>query len=72
MSVKAKSLKNYQVKINVRGHEWVADEPLSVGGDDTGPFRGCGQNEAWSAAQGNVPPCPGSLDQAVLKLGLNP
>jgi putative redox protein len=37
MTVKAKSLTNYQVEINARGHEWIADEPLSVGGDDTGP-----------------------------------
>ncbi len=37
MSVIAKSIKNYQVKINAQGHEWVADEPLSAGGDNTGP-----------------------------------
>ncbi len=37
MTVSAKLIQNYQVKINARGHEWVADEPLNAGGEDTGP-----------------------------------
>lgn len=35
--VTARSDQNYQVEINTRNHSWRADEPLSSGGDDTGP-----------------------------------
>jgi putative redox protein len=37
MPVSARSLGNYQVEINARDHQWVADEPESAGGDDAGP-----------------------------------
>lgn len=35
--VTARSDQNYQVEFNSRSHSWRADEPLSSGGDDTGP-----------------------------------
>lgn len=35
--VTAKGGKKYQVEINARQHSWRADEPVSSGGDDTGP-----------------------------------
>lgn len=37
MPIIARSLGNYQVEINARDHQWVADEPESAGGDDAGP-----------------------------------
>ena len=37
MRVIANSLTNLQVEINTSNHSWLADEPLSVGGDDMGP-----------------------------------
>jgi putative redox protein len=36
MSVTVRSVKNYQVDIRARHHQFVADEPAGVG-DDTGP-----------------------------------
>ncbi len=36
MAVIARSETGYQVRIQVRGHQWRADEPPGVG-DDTGP-----------------------------------
>ena len=39
MAIKARSLENFQVEINVNDgeHSLRADEPISVGGDNTGP-----------------------------------
>ncbi|MGH9002052.1 MAG: OsmC family protein [Acidimicrobiia bacterium] len=37
MSVAATWEGGYRARMNVRGHELVADEPESAGGDDTGP-----------------------------------
>lgn len=37
MSLTAQTHANYQVKINVNGHEFIADEPESKGGDNQGP-----------------------------------
>jgi uncharacterized OsmC-like protein len=37
MSLTAHTHKNYQVKIIVNGHELLADEPESKGGDNQGP-----------------------------------
>ncbi len=37
MSVTAKLIENYQVSISSDGHQWVSDEPLTIGGDDQGP-----------------------------------
>ena len=36
MSVKARSLSNYQVQISAGNHSFISDEPLGIG-DDTGP-----------------------------------
>ncbi|MCW3465532.1 OsmC family protein [Chitinophaga nivalis] len=30
----------YQVSIDTRGHRWLADEPVTAGGEDTGPQPG--------------------------------
>jgi uncharacterized OsmC-like protein len=35
--VAAQSTAKYQVEITAREHRWIADEPLSSGGDDAGP-----------------------------------
>lgn len=37
MTVTARSLKNLQVQIQASNHAILADEPLSAGGEDTGP-----------------------------------
>ena len=37
MTIKAKSIKNFQVEITTPNHVITADEPISIGGDDTGP-----------------------------------
>jgi putative redox protein len=37
MTVTARSLENLQVQIQASNHQILADEPLSVGGDDKGP-----------------------------------
>lgn len=37
MAITAHSLENFQVEIHSGVHELRADEPLSAGGDDTGP-----------------------------------
>ncbi len=37
MTVTARSLQNLQVQIQASNHQILADEPLSVGGDDKGP-----------------------------------
>jgi putative redox protein len=37
MTVTARSLENLQVQIQASNHHILADEPLSVGGDDKGP-----------------------------------
>jgi putative redox protein len=39
MAIQARSLENFQVEINVNenDHQLRADEPISVGGDNTGP-----------------------------------
>jgi putative redox protein len=37
MSITARTIQNYQVQIEADGHQWVADEPQSAGGDDAGP-----------------------------------
>ncbi len=37
MSVIAKSLNQYQVEIKASNHVIIADEPVSAGGDDSGP-----------------------------------
>ena len=38
MEVKARSLQDYQVQIQVGQHEWISDEPVGVGkGQDRGP-----------------------------------
>ncbi|RFS18874.1 OsmC family peroxiredoxin [Chitinophaga silvatica] len=31
---------HYQASIETRGHRWLADEPIEVGGGDTGPAPG--------------------------------
>ena len=37
MSIKARSIENFQVEIISGKHTLLADEPISVGGDDNGP-----------------------------------
>ena len=37
MSIKARSTENFQVEIISGNHKFLADEPVSVGGDDKGP-----------------------------------
>jgi putative redox protein len=37
MSIEARSLENFQVEIKSGQHVMRADEPIGVGGDDTGP-----------------------------------
>lgn len=37
MPITARSLKNYQVEIDAGNHQFIADEPVSAGGDDAGP-----------------------------------
>lgn len=37
MSIQARSLENFQVEIKSGQHVIRADEPIAVGGDDTGP-----------------------------------
>lgn len=37
MTVTARTIKNYQVQIETGSHQFVADEPESMGGDDLGP-----------------------------------
>ena len=37
MSIVAKSIENFQVEIRTENHIIRADEPIAVGGDDTGP-----------------------------------
>jgi len=37
MRITAHTIENYQVAITNGRHEWVGDEPVSAGGDDTGP-----------------------------------
>ncbi|MEK6223201.1 MAG: OsmC family protein [Chloroflexota bacterium] len=37
MAITARSIENFQVEINTPNHSLRADEPLEVGGDDTGP-----------------------------------
>jgi putative redox protein len=37
MMITAHTIENYQVQINARQHQFVADEPESKGGDDRGP-----------------------------------
>ncbi|MDX1437331.1 MAG: OsmC family protein [Anaerolineales bacterium] len=37
MDIEAVSVQNYQVEITTRGHEWISDEPVKIGGDDRGP-----------------------------------
>lgn len=37
MSISARSLDNFQIEINAGSHVLRADEPIEVGGDDTGP-----------------------------------
>ena len=37
MAITARSKENFQVEIDAGNHVLMADEPISVGGDDTGP-----------------------------------
>ena len=37
MAITARSGENFQVEINSDNHTVIADEPISFGGDDTGP-----------------------------------
>lgn len=37
MAIQARSIENYQVEIKAGSHTFLADEPVSVGGDDKGP-----------------------------------
>ena len=37
MSITARTIKNYQVEIVAGNHQFIADEPESIGGDDLGP-----------------------------------
>ena len=39
MAIKAQSIENFQVEINVNDSEHIVrvDEPIAVGGDNTGP-----------------------------------
>ena len=37
MPITARSLKNFQVEVDAHGHQFIVDEPVSVGGDDAGP-----------------------------------
>mgnify|MGYP003974281349 FL=1 len=37
MAITARSRENFQVEINAENHALLANEPISVGGDDTGP-----------------------------------
>jgi putative redox protein len=37
ITITAHTIKNYQVEINARQHQFVSDEPESKGGDDRGP-----------------------------------
>lgn len=37
MAITARSIKNFQVEINAPNHTIHSDEPISIGGDDTGP-----------------------------------
>lgn len=37
MTISAKSIKNFRVEIKTSNHLIKADEPVSAGGDDTGP-----------------------------------
>ncbi len=37
MAITARSAENFQVEIKTPNHTVIADEPIAVGGDDTGP-----------------------------------
>ena len=37
MAVNAQTVQNLQVQINAGNHQWLADEPPRLGGDDLGP-----------------------------------
>ncbi|NLG96542.1 MAG: OsmC family protein [Chloroflexi bacterium] len=37
MAITARCLKNYQVEITANRHKFISDEPIDIGGDDTGP-----------------------------------